>query len=707
MSQPKADFRAVTALLIRRARLIFIFYFAALAFVFMTTNLITPIYSANAKLLVDVDGQRLFDPQAEPLAFGLVNGVIDSEVELLKSDPVYYEVARALPLEQLQEFETNSSILKWMLGVLKPVPPQKISMDEIVRHLKDAVFVKRKGRTFIIELSARSIDPQTAAAIVNQLAQLHIDLRLAQRINSVLRAQTMLEQQVEQAKNVLMNSELQLSEFVVENLAEIAAHSGDPKLAELKSVLFGMKEQEALARTSISRIDSFDISSEWNVLAAEIGGATLEQLARQRDELAAQAAKGVGQDGVENIEKDLEFLKANFSLLVENERSSTSRLIGELVGQQQVVVAQVRLRLAQVNLPAAILSKFYQVKTQTDAARKQYEELVKRTSNMDRQLAAQTPSLRIAAFATPASKAVFPNRTMIMLTAAVLLLGLCVAVTYFYDLYLGGVTTDDQLSELMGKRIGASFPQLALPYISPNQNQNSASLIHAMQQLEFSEASRRLRLDLELALSQKARTAQFGEKSAKIVLVTSSVENEGKSFVSAALSKVTASLGKRVLLIDGDLRKPTLHHLLGVESDQGFSSFLATPLDATALTASFHNQIEANLDVLIGQGNPTASPDRLLAGPGLEKLLNSVSKHYDYIIIDTPPLLPVVDTNYFLKHADAAIFVVKSGKLAQAEVRKAHHILAQFEHLSIVPVLNGGAHQTTSYLKNYKTSYAG
>lgn len=174
----------------------------------------------------------------------------------------------------------------------------------------------------------------------------------------------------------------------------------------------------------------------------------------------------------------------------------------------------------------------------------------------------------------------------------------------------------------------------------------------------------------------------------KTILITSSTPGEGKSTNAANLGVVFAQEGKKVLIIDGDMRKPTLHHTFKTFNKMGLSNILAR---RSALHDAVQETFIIGLDV-ITSGPIPPNPAELLSSQGLDTLLQHVKNDYDIIIIDSPPLLSVTDAQILANKCDGTILILNTGVVDKRAVQKAKALLT-VSHTKILGVV----------LNNYKT----
>ena len=168
-------------------------------------------------------------------------------------------------------------------------------------------------------------------------------------------------------------------------------------------------------------------------------------------------------------------------------------------------------------------------------------------------------------------------------------------------------------------------------------------------------------------LRSNIQFSNYGQ-SIKTIVVTSSNPNEGKSEVSINLAASLAQQKKKVLIIDADMRKPTQHKIIEVMNTDGLSKFLLREVGAEAIQRL--NILDVNLDVLTSGPIPP-NPSEMLASTTMEQCLKAFVDYYDYVIIDTPPLLAATDAQILARIADATILVVDNKRTKRRQIIEA------------------------------------
>lgn len=193
---------------------------------------------------------------------------------------------------------------------------------------------------------------------------------------------------------------------------------------------------------------------------------------------------------------------------------------------------------------------------------------------------------------------------------------------------------------------------------------------------------------------------QFAGKNTKVVMITSCFPNEGKSDIALSLAKEMAASGKRVLLLDADIRKSSFISRFKIqEKVYGLSQYLSgqiTPQDLIYMT-NYHNMN------MIFSGQTAPNPTNLLGDEIFAMMMDTLRQHYDYIFVDTPPISSVIDAAIVAQRCDGAIMVVESEAVSYRAVQKA---LAQIEK-SGCNILGGVLNKVDAKKNKYYSSYYG
>ncbi|WP_250435023.1 polysaccharide biosynthesis tyrosine autokinase [Caballeronia sp. ATUFL_F2_KS9A] len=272
--------------------------------------------------------------------------------------------------------------------------------------------------------------------------------------------------------------------------------------------------------------------------------------------------------------------------------------------------------------------------------------------------AGQVGNVRIVDLAQPADDPVRPKRALVILISAGIGLVLGIIAAFVRKSLWGGVERPEDIERQLGTRVFAIVPrstqQLRLQRQVGMRREGMHVLAAQAPEDAAVEGIRSLRTSLQL---------QLGEARNNVVMLTGSRPEAGKSFLSANLATLVASTRKRVLLIDGDMRRGDIHSHFGVRHTPGLSDVL---MGANAMDVIVHDVLPG-VD-LIPKGSLPSHPAELLASDRLGEILGELKQLYDLVVIDTPPVLAVTDATVIGRHAGTSLLVVRHGKNQVQEI---------------------------------------
>jgi len=284
--------------------------------------------------------------------------------------------------------------------------------------------------------------------------------------------------------------------------------------------------------------------------------------------------------------------------------------------------------------------------------------------------------------ATIADVAVVPNRPVgpdliRLITLAVLGgLGLGLGLTFLMEFMRTTVTSSEEIKHLLGVPVLSVVPEARI-------DTEPDSIMRLMTSRRgAAEAIRTLRSNLRFLILR-----QSGDGKMQTFLVTSAVKGEGKSFISATLAIAFAQTGKRVVLIDADLRKPDLHRFFGLDGDVGLANVLrdAAPLESALLPTQLETLKLLPAGVLL-KDSDAATPAELFSSEAMQHLLQRLKERFDIVLIDTPPMMAVTDPSILAPMTDGVLLVVELGHVSRSAVQKVKEQLelAQAKLLGVV-----------------------
>lgn len=673
----------VVHILRRRMRLVLLSMLCALllalAYLFWTT----PLYTAQSLVLVQPNAQNLLDPNAQQSFSGQAeNAYVESEVEILRSDSVALAAVEAGNVVVDPEFGPSLGLFakaKQAMGVQSPAPTDGARLlARSLARFKAARTARRRGPTYVIGVSFTAQTPEKAARYANLLSETYVRLQVERKVAATLAARDVLDAQLAAAQRNLTASDAALSAYIEGSLPRLRALSDDPRLVQLQQSLTRSRAESAELTERYDRLAEVAAQKQWAQLS-ELEDAAIRALVDQREVLDARLSGSVrAGDDMLSLRAQIDDLDAELERAAQTALTGLQSQISQSARSSAATLNDLRAAMFSTDLPPDMLAELYGMQQNASIAQRQYDNLLSRLRDLEIQASVQVADSRIVSPAMVPTRTSFPNAKLV--TALALVVGATVGgvVALLNEFYIGGVHSASQLSNLLRIRSAGTIPRV----IRINHGLSAADAVIDQPMSIYSESIRRVRAAIDLALPRGAGQGQ-------VVAVTSSLPAEGKSVVSLALARTYAQSGKRVLLIDADMRRPTQFKLLGLEPKSGLLEYLTSKNDPSP-EDFYEIDPKSSLGVVLGHTRSEVPTDQPLQSQAFSDLLDEARGSFDMVIVDTPAALPVVDARYVIPLADCILMVVRAEATRQSEIRAGHDLIAEScrDSLPIVGVLN-------------------
>lgn len=658
------DIRALLGMLQRQYRLILMVCVLALGLAGLYLFQSTPLYRSSVLVIVDPSRKNLMEA-ADPQ---MMNGSsessrIESEVTIIKSDKVLLTTIKLAGLVTDEEFGPRLGLMDKIrlalgLEVKSDQTPAQLT-DATLGRLRNAVTVQRQGLTYILRIGVSSQSREKAAQIANTLAQTYIELQLASKREGVLGSSELLQAQLDSARSALSQSEEQLDGYIRANIERISSETGDSELTTLSNRVQQL-ETDRLARELRQKEAGAALEQQdWTRLADSLGNQAIRALENERSALERRLrASPAGGEAEIDLRSQLAELDKEINAIGTSAINALRDEMSSLTSTSNEMRQNLRTRILGAELAPMTLTAIYELQQEADIVQRQYTTLLSRMRDLETQAALQVADSRIVSEALPPQAPYAPNTKLVLALALLLGLGAGVGIALLNEFHLGGVISASQLANLIPVPVLATVPRV-------DQQADQLSVSDNISDAPFSayaEAFRKLRAGLDRLTA--------GVERGRVILVCSAVPGEGKTSTALSLARTYALSGKRTLLIDADLRKPSLHHHLGVTPKQGFLDFLTTQEDSLTEEGFYTIDPKSHAALILGRGRPAAPTDQMLQSSVFEDLIARARGALDVIIIDTSPVIPVVDVRYIAQHADALVLVARYATSAQSDTRE-------------------------------------
>ncbi len=697
-------------LLIRRRAVLFTLL-AMVSLAIAVPLLMTPKYEAASLIEVNKENSdRLGLDELE----GPGSGAADSfdynlnqrtQADVLQSQSLALQAAEQLGLEARKEFRVKAGwfdVAQVNAEYRLPLDQAPLRRAQIQKVFERNLTVKPVPGTRMIEVRFLSPDPQVAADVVNTLVSDYLEQYFKIRYSATAQASEWLAKQLDELKSQVEQSQQRLNQLQKQAgiLGTDETHNVVmAKLEELNKQLTAA-EANRILKQAVSQIAKSGSAELISSLATSnlIGGpggmnpnslALVQSLRSQETELRMQYAQAGSKYG------------PNYPKLVQM-RSQLKEMDAAIHAETDKLAARaendyVAARSAETMLRASFddqKSKANQLndsaiqytilKREVESSRQLYDDLLKKLKEGGILAGLRSSNVVVIDPARTTAKPALPNYPLNLgLGFGLGLLG-GIALAFLREGFDDTIRTPEQIGTISALTPVAIIPELAvagsrrflsgIPTILPSRAFSGEKQCNVLESPLLAEAFRGLRTSLLMS---------NGYQPPKVLLVTSALPQEGKSTTSLNVAITLAQLRAKVLLIDADLRRPTLHRRLELGSSTDLAQLLAS--DEALKPDLIQYPCVPSLSIL-PCGTLPDHPAELLASPGMRLLIAESRRHFDYIVIDSPAVLSVTDAVILSAHADAVLLVARSGQTTQQALLRAREVLAR-AHANLLGVL--------------------
>ena len=678
----------------------------------------TPVYEAGGTIEINKPDASLNFQNSATFSIDSYDPTeLETELKILQSDLLATQVIRELNLDRRPEFAGQAPPSSPTSLDLTPDPllsdPSRASA--MVGSFRGSLRVALSPNTRIIEVHYRNPDPQMAATVVNTLMQTYVENNFKARFESTMQASEWLQKQLIDLQMKVETSQEKLVKYQREH--EILGTDEKQniimeKLDELNKQLTDAESDRMNKEATYRLIESGDpdaIASSAGGLEDSASGAQsasqlLQTLLAKQADLKIQSADLSTQFGpsypkLTQINNQLKEIDTQLQAEMKKIASKVRGQYTTALGRENMLHDALEKQKQEANKLNESAIEYNLLKRDAETYRQLYEGLLQKMREAGVSAGLKSNNFRIVDSARAPMSPIEPNIPRNLMFALVLGLASGVGLAFLIEGLDNTVRTTEQAQMVSGL---ASLGMIPLGSKSAREGPNPKRLILASSK-EAVELVTQARPQSQMAESYRAlRTSLLLSNLGappKVIMVTSALPQEGKSTTSINTSVVLAQKGVRVLLIDADLRRPSIHKTLGMGPHSGLSNVLTG--STTLEQAIVHTTILPNLFVLPA-GTPPPNPAELLASSEMRDLLTRLRGEYDHIVIDTPPSLSVTDAVVLSPRADAVLLVIRSGQTTKQALRRSRDILTQVNAKVVGVLLNAVDLSSPDYYYYYE-----
>lgn len=673
----------------------------------------TEIYQASGKLkfkkhntsssLTTEAGEKI--GQLETLKF--VNTPLDTEAEVIRSYDVVNQTIEELNL-------TNDD-------------NEPVKYQDFLKALE----LKNIPGTDVLLVSYKNAEPQTAKQVVDKLMENYLEKNIQFNRVEAATARQFINEQLPKTEQSLSKAEAALRDFKEKHNTVNLATESELKVTEISELNYTIKQKQALIERLSNRIANLEsklgFSAEEVIALNDVNDSeavqlTITRLQEVKNRLARERSRF---SELNPVVVDLEEEKASLEALLkkqigtdlnqqtqllerffqtgEVQQNLAEQLVNTEIERNEAIkeIASLEQTIAEYRERSQEIPELEQrqrgLQRELDAAQFAYQTLL---NNFQEVLIAENQNVGNAQIINSAIVSEYPVSTSkkLIVMMGVALGGMLSAIAAFVlEIKDSSIKTSQELKDLFGLTLLGVIPNYQKKALLSQANSDTT-----LEKLPVTESSSIIAEAYKMLYANLKFLSP--DRDTKVIVTTSSLPKEGKSTVSANLAAVSADHGNKVLLIDADLHRPQQHHIWELTNEIGLSNII---FNLSKLSNAIKS-VAFNLDVL-PSGTLPPNPLSLLESRQMETLIESLKKNYDYIIIDTPPLLLFPDALVSGKIADGVLLVARPGLIDRENVETAREHL-QMYNLNVLGLVannvtvenepNSYFHYTEGYYEN-------
>jgi succinoglycan biosynthesis transport protein ExoP len=694
-----------------------------------------PSFTANGTMVIDTHRAQLLQQKPDVgngANIAIDPGAVQTEVEVLLSRRISLSVIRDLRLTEDPEFAGGNggllgSVLKLVpgLGGSDGKPSEAQLTDRALPAFESRRTVSRVGQTYVMEVGFRSLDPVKSARIVNAIADAYVTEQLDAKYQATRRASAWLEDRIKELRMQGSVADRAVVDFkrankivTVDAAGDTVRLMNDQQLSELNSQLILARAATAEAKARLDRMqivmkEDVPDASVADVLKSEViiklRNQYLEYAARERvwasrygaNHLAAIDLRTQMLEIRRNINDEMkkiaESYKSDYEIALAREQSLENSLAAEVTESQITHNSQVQLRDLESN------AKSY--RTISDNFLQRYTESVQQQSF-------PITETRVISAAIPPTHKSQPLTLVVLAISTACGLLLSFALAGYRELSDRVFRTRAQIEESLGANCIATLPALKSPnpvsstvIVGDAASKGERTLVHKHDLMnfvvdspfsEFTEGLRSLKLVMDL---------NGVLKSNRVIGLTSTLPNEGKSTVASNLAHLLAHAGRRVMLIDCDLRKPSLSQQFAPDAAVGLIQVIAGKIELADAVWTEPSSGLTFLPTPAASSSKLLHTDEILGSNAMKNLIDRLCETFDSVIVDLSPLLPVIDARASSNFIDSYVYVVEWGQTNRDIAKRLLAETPEIHDRLLGVILNRADMRKMARYEGYASSY--
>ena len=661
---------------------------------------VTPIFEARTRLLIEAENPNVVSFKEVIDEDQTKADYYQTQYNILQSRVLARKTIETLklwdhPLFGAEQGDQSSGVKKaaagaagWVTGLFTsasgeslhvPAADETAAQSKIIDAFLDELTVSPIRNSRLVDVKFRSADPALATSVVNMLAKNYIEQTLEYKFLASKEATDWLGERLSEQRKQVESAEAKLQAYREQNDAislEDRQNIVVQKLGDLNAAVTRAKTERIQKESMYNQLRSI----QGNAAALDTFPAILTNtfIQSQKAELAqlqqteAQLSEKFGDKHPEIVKIKSAIQNAHLKLQTE-----VNKIVQSVRTEYQAALAQensLAYALSQQKGEALSMNRkgieYSVLDREVQSSKQLYESLMQRAKETGVSSELKSSNIRVIDQAERPRSPIVPRKGLSLMLGFLVGTILACGLAFFFEYLDSRIKTPDELKAHLG------LPSLGMvPALEKKSWSGGEPMIHTGVPPNFVEAFRTIRTNVLFSSA---------EEGSRVIVITSTGPGEGKTTVASNLAIGFAKAGQRVLLVDADMRRPRVHEVFGHKQEPGLSNLMVGNAKASQ---SVHKTAVPGLWVLAAGHNPP-NPAELLGSQRFRDFLNSLKEHFDFILIDSPPVMAVTDAAIAANAASGVLFVVGAEMTSRHAARAAVEQLEQGRARFIGAILN-------------------
>ena len=667
----------------------------------LTIYQLVPRYTATNQLLIGINSAKVVDIE-EVLSGGMKGDTaVIGEMEVIKSRELAHKIIAHLHLDQYEEFNPKpkppgfldqfnpknwipetwkESLGTKALDTRTETEKQESQLNNLTNKFLSKVTVSQVKRSQVINIAVETQDPKLAAIIANEVADQYIVGQLQAKFDATKKATDWLNDQLGDLKQKLENSERAVENYRKNhNLVEVSKGTGvtQQQLSEINSQLISARAQRAEAEAKYQQVESItrngqDIDSVAEVLNSGLISSLRGQEAEvQRKYSEMLVEYGARHPKMIQMQAELADIKAKIDTEVKKIAAGLRHSLDVARARENSLASSLQQMESKTAGNSQAEVELRALEREATANKVLFETFLGRFKETASTQGIEQADARVISFAEVPLGASFPKKNLMITVSILGALFFAIFLAFVLEMLNPGIRSPEQVSQL--------FNLTTLGIVPKTVNINIPVLQYLLEkpQSALAEALNTLRISLSLLNP---------DSDVKSVLISSALPSEGKSTLASLLSRHSAAAGKKVVLVDADLRRPTIAKMFDLDKKTlGLTDLLMN--HTLTLTDVLVKDSATGLSLLTRGHAAFLNPSDLFASQRMKALLEQLKQEFDLVIVDSAPIMAVPDSRILAGLVDKILFVVNWDTTPKKVVATALHIFAKDGHNNLAGIV--------------------